>query len=184
LHRVSLAAVEDHIPQIVQGLPSSEHVASAMPQQFTAKLTGRGPSSAWVFMPIPFDVAKVFGANGQVFVTGSINGFPFRNSLLPNGDGTHAMPVNKELQAGAGAKAGDIVEVILERDVSERIVEIPMELARSLDAAPEARAFFDSLSYSRRKEYTDWVGGAKQETTRVTRAQKAIGLLLQNKKLR
>jgi hypothetical protein len=152
-----------------------------MRQQFTAKLAGYGPASAWVKMAIPFDVAGVFGVKGHVRVAGSINGFPFRNALMPQGDGTHAMHVNKALQAGAKVKAGDTVEVVLERDVAERVVEVPAELAQQLESVPAARTRFESLSYSHRKEYADWVAGAKQEATRTTRARKAIEMLLQNK---
>ena len=155
-----------------------------MRQQFVTQLIGRGPASAWVFMPVPFDVIETFGVKGQVLVTGSINGFPFRNSLLPNGDGTHAMAVNKDLQNGAKVKAGDTVEVILERDLVERVIETPEELGRLLATAPQALAFFRSLSYSRQKEYTDWIASAKQGATKMSRAQKSLELLEQGKKLR
>jgi hypothetical protein len=93
-----------------------------MRQNFEVKLMSKGPGGAWTYLPIPFDVQTVFGSKARVSVKGSINGFPFRNSLMPEGDGTHTMAVNKELQTGAKAKAGDLVRVILERDETERAV--------------------------------------------------------------
>ncbi|MCL2563385.1 MAG: YdeI/OmpD-associated family protein [Oscillospiraceae bacterium] len=59
-------------------------------------------------------------------------------------------------------------------------ITIPTELTEILKTDPEAAAFFDSLTDGYKRGYCDWVGGAKQEATRVTRAGKAL-LMLQNK---
>jgi hypothetical protein len=59
--------------------------------EFTVKLEGRGTSMSW--LNPPFDVVKVFGTRARVPVRGTINGFPFRSSLMPMG-GCHGMPVN------------------------------------------------------------------------------------------
>jgi hypothetical protein len=87
-------------------------------KKFKARLASRGPGAAWTFLEIPFSVEKAFGSKARVPVAGTINGFAFRNSLLPQGDGTHAMAVSKALQAGANARAGDLVSVSLEVDRS------------------------------------------------------------------
>ena len=62
----------------------------------------------------------------------------------------------------------------------EHISEVPSELQQLLDKEIEAKDFFETLSQSYKKGYCDWVGSAKQEQTRVTRAEKAI-LMLKNK---
>jgi len=151
---------------------------------FKARLTARGPAGAWTFLEIPFSVQETFGSKSRVSVMGTMNGFPFRNSLLPQGDGTHAMAVNKTLQAGAKAAAGDLVSVTMEVDRSERVVDVPVELRRALKSHPEAEAAFQSLSYSHRKEFADWVADAKQDKTRVGRAEKSIAMVLAKKHVR
>jgi hypothetical protein len=148
-----------------------------MKKKFEAELTSRGPGGAWTFLYIPFSVEEVFGSKARVSVSGTINGFPFRNSLLAMGDGTHRMAVSKEMQAGAKAAAGDTVKVTIELDRSERTVEVPKELEQAFKKNKKAAEFFDSLSYSHKKEYAEWVGGAKQEATRESRAIKAIEML-------
>jgi hypothetical protein len=148
-----------------------------MEQRFRSTVLGRGPRSAWVFVSIPFDVASVYGTKGRVPVKGTINGFPFRKALLPEGDGTHAMVVCKELQAGAKVSVGDEVEVILDRDTAERTVDVPAELTAALAPHETVREIFESLAYSHRKEYADWVGGAKKEETRKARSLKAVEML-------
>ncbi|PYF74994.1 YdeI/OmpD-associated family protein [Pedobacter nutrimenti] len=62
----------------------------------------------------------------------------------------------------------------------EHIEGIPGELQILLEADVEAKLFFDSLAKSYKQGYCDWVGSAKQETTRKTRADKAL-TMLQNK---
>jgi hypothetical protein len=82
-------------------------------RHFSAKLIARGPRGAWTFLPIPFSVEQEWGTKPRVPVYGTLNGFAFRNSLMPEGDGTHSMMVGKELQAGAKAKSGDTVKVVI-----------------------------------------------------------------------
>ena len=63
---------------------------------------------------------------------------------------------------------------------SKGAVVVPEELLAVLTDEPEAKEFFESLSDGYKRGYCDWVGGAKQEATRVTRAGKAL-LMLKNK---
>jgi uncharacterized protein YdeI (YjbR/CyaY-like superfamily) len=56
----------------------------------------------------------------------------------------------------------------------------PAELQILLGSHAEANAFFDSLSRPYKQGYCDWVGSAKQETTRKVRAGKAM-VMLRNK---
>ncbi len=153
-----------------------------MKKKFEAELIGRGPGSAWAFLPIPFDVEKVFGSKARVAVAGTINGFPFRNSLMPEGDGTHSMMVNKELQKGANAKVGETVKVVLELDTAPRTVAIPEDLAAAFEQDARAGQAFAVLSYSIQKEFVDWIVEAKKPETRARRIQKSLEMLPQGKR--
>lgn len=153
-----------------------------MLQEFEAILTAKGPGGAWTFLPIPFDVQAIFGSKGRVAVAGTLNGFSFRNSVLPEGDGTHSMMVGKELQAGAGAKAGERVRVAMWRDDEERTVEVPEDFAAALDGDAKVGTFFAGLTASQKKEYVDWIVSAKQAATRTGRIEKALLFLTEGKK--
>lgn len=153
-------------------------------KQFKARLIARGPKGAWTFLEIPFSVEKEFGSKARVAVAGTMNGFAFQNSLLPQGDGTHAMAVSKSLQAGAKATAGDLVSVRMDVDRSERTVVVPPELQQVLASRPDAKAAFDSLSPSHRKEYAEWVAAAKRAETRKSRADKSVTMVLAKKHVR
>ncbi|MCL2588163.1 MAG: YdeI/OmpD-associated family protein [Oscillospiraceae bacterium] len=65
-------------------------------------------------------------------------------------------------------------------NASKNPVVVPSELTEALQNEPEAKEFFESLTEGYKRGYCDWVGGAKQEATRITRAGKAL-LMLQNK---
>jgi uncharacterized protein YdeI (YjbR/CyaY-like superfamily) len=61
----------------------------------------------------------------------------------------------------------------------EHITGVPQELQKLLEKNEKANIFFQSLSKSYKQGYCDWVGSAKQEQTRLSRADKAL-LMLQN----
>jgi uncharacterized protein YdeI (YjbR/CyaY-like superfamily) len=54
------------------------------------------------------------------------------------------------------------------------VVEPPPELRAAFAHDPELRAFFDSLSFTHRREYVRWIEEAKREETRRARAAKAL----------
>jgi len=59
---------------------------------------------------------------------------------------------------------------------------VPTELETLLAKDAKAKAFFDTLSKSYKQGYCDWVGEAKQEVTRQTRAEKALIMLQKGQK--
>jgi len=63
---------------------------------------------------------------------------------------------------------------------SKNDIIVPLELIDVLKDDSQASDFFYSLSAGYKRGYCDWVGGAKNELTRQSRAEKAL-LMLQNK---
>ena len=57
----------------------------------------------------------------------------------------------------------------------------PPELKSLLDKDKEAKRIYDTLAKSHQNAYCDWVGSAKQATTRIKRAEKTITMLHQKK---
>ena len=145
--------------------------------KFSAKLVPAGADGNLCRLHFPLDVAQTFGTRARVPVAGTINGFPFRSSLMPRG-GQHMMCINKAMQAGAKVQAGDTAHFVMQRDDQPRRVVIPPALEQALAAKPKAKAGFDQLSYSHQKEYADWIAGAKQAPTVQRRLKKLIPRLL------
>ena len=143
--------------------------------RFKVKIKSREAGAVAAITP-PIDVPEVFGTRARVPVRGSINGFPFRSSLMPMG-GCHMMPVNKNLCAGAKVRPGDMVEVLMERDEEERSVEAPPELKKALAKNKAAKGNWEKLAFTHQKEMAVWIEGAKQEETRVRRLAKVMQVL-------
>jgi uncharacterized protein YdeI (YjbR/CyaY-like superfamily) len=93
------------------------------------------------------------------------------------------MMVSKEIQKGAAASKNDLVSVMMDVDKAERKAVIPADLKKALGGAPAAESFFEQLSYSRQKEYADWIGSAKRPETRSARISRTIELLHARRKL-
>jgi len=67
-------------------------------------------------------------------------------------------------------------------DRVNRLVQPPKDLFAVLSKHPEARAFFDSLSFTNRKEYVVWIVEAKKSETRANRVQGALEKMVSKKK--
>ena len=132
--------------------------------RFSVELVGEEGSEVAALIP-PFDVPETFGTRARVPVRGTINGFPFRSSLMPMG-GCHMMAVNKTMRAGAKAQAGDRVEVVMERDQESRTVEAPPELKKELAKSQKAQERWEELAFTHKKEMALSISGAKQERAR------------------
>ena len=120
---------------------------------------------------IPFDVEKVFGAK-RVPVKVSINGVDHRSTIMRMG-GKYMMAVPKIFRDAAGIKAGELVEVTMEKDTEKRAVEVPKDLAEALKKA-SLTDVFAKMSYTHQKEYVNAINEAKKEETRQRRIEKTI----------
>lgn len=149
--------------------------------EFRGKIVGMGPGASWAFVYLPKSASQKLGAKGRVPIRGTINGFRFRSSAFPTGDGTHEFAVNKAMQAGAKAKPGDTVDVRIEVDTATRMVRVPNELKRALAKSPKAQANFKALAWSHRKAYVDWIAEAKKPETKARRIDRAIERLSEGK---
>ena len=153
-----------------------------MQQTFKVALRAIGPNGAWTCIAAPFSVHEVFGTRGRVPVAGTLNGHAFRNSLMTEGNGRHRMMISKELGSAANVRPGDTVEITLARDTAERVSEVPEELERALAGDQAASAIFEALAPSHRKEYAEWISGAKKPENKAARAAKALELLRAGRK--
>jgi hypothetical protein len=141
-----------------------------MPKKtFNAALDSIGPGGSWTRMQIPFDVEKAFGSKARVAVSGTMNGFAFRTSILPNGDGTHHMMLNKAILAGAKTKGGEAVKVVMEKDEASREVPAPKDLIAALGRNAVAKRIWKEKTPTFRKEYVLWIEEAKGAETRARR---------------
>jgi len=148
---------------------------------FDAVLERSGDALNWTIIQVPLDVAKVWGARGQLKVEGEINGFAFRTSLFPTGKGGHIMMVNKKMQAGGKAFPGVKARFRLKPDTEPREVSPPPEWLRVLGTSKTLEKYDQSLNYSTRREIARWIAEGKHADTRRRRADQIAERLLEVK---
>jgi bacteriocin resistance YdeI/OmpD-like protein/uncharacterized protein DUF1905 len=151
----------------------------AKKQTFTAVILNAGGGGAYV--EVPFDVEEVFGAK-KPRVRATIEGVPYRGLLTRMGTEHHILIILKGIREQIGKTFGDEIKITVEPDAEPRLIEVPKDLEKELKKEKEAKAFFDKLSYTHRKEYVNWINEAKKEETRQNRIAKTIEMLKQGKR--
>jgi hypothetical protein len=144
--------------------------------RFTAKLL---PGA---ILALPKTASAKLPSRGAPIVEGTINGFPFRRPLEPNGEGSHALKVNKAMQAAAGADVGEAVAVEITRIGDESEIRMPAELRKTLAAAPVASEMWSMITPMTRRDWILWITSAKLPETRLIRIEKARSMLASGKR--
>jgi hypothetical protein len=127
------------------------------------------------FVELPFDVRKEFG-RARPPVRISINGHSYRSTVCVYG-GKYFVPVRKSNQEAAGVKAGEVVKVMIAADSDVRQVEPPPEIAAVLSRNKTAKARWEKLSYTNKKEHAEAILQAKRPETRGRRLEKILAQL-------
>lgn len=144
-------------------------------QRFRAKLTPiRGGGH---FVVVPPEVAAAAGLRYGARVRGTVDGAPYRSSLMKY-SGVFHMGVHKATIAEAGATSGDEVDVRIEIDDEPLPTDtVPPDLARALARSARLRAAWDKLPPSHRREHVKHVVEAKKPETRARRIAATVAAL-------
>jgi hypothetical protein len=148
---------------------------------FKAIIENAGGGGA--FVSIPFDVEEAFGKK-RVKVLATIEGVPYRGSIMRMGSPCHMLGVLKNIREQIGKSFGDEVTVTVKEDTDPRIASVPDDLAAAIAANPNAATFFATLAFTHQKEYAKWIEDAKRPETRAARIAKAVQMLVDGKKER
>src|ERR671931_1079692 len=141
---------------------------------FTTTLQPRGPAAAVVLTDE--QVAAIGECRKAFPVRATINEHTWPGRVSRMG-GEFLLGLNRDVRAGAGVEAGDEVTVTIALDEAPREVEVPPALAEALDGDAAAKARFDALAYTHRREFARWVAEAKKDDTRERRVAQALQML-------
>ena len=145
------------------------------PLTLTTALEPRGPAAAVVLTD---EQVVTLGAGKKAFpVTISVGGVTVAARLARMG-GENLIGLSKATRSELGVAIGDTVEVTIKIDEAPREVEVPSDLAEALAANPKAKAAFDSLAFTYRKEHARAVAEAKKQETRNRRIATIIASLV------
>ncbi len=127
-------------------------------------------------LEVPQAVVEALGDGKRPRVTITINGHSWKSRVAIM-RGRYLLGLSNANRRAARVATGDEVEVELEFDAEPPVVVEPADFARALDADPVARAAYDRLSYTHKREHVRAIESAKKPETRVRRIEKAITLL-------
>ncbi|WP_371614224.1 YdeI/OmpD-associated family protein [Streptomyces sp. NBC_00454] len=127
-------------------------------------------------LEVPPEVVAALGAGARPPVTITINGHSWKSriALLR---GRHLLGLSNANRQAAGIATGDEVEIELDLDTEPRVVVEPADFTQALDEDPAARAAYDNLAYSHKREHVRAIESAKKPDTRQRRIEKAIATL-------
>ncbi len=124
-------------------------------------------------LEVPPEVVEALGGGKRPPVTITVNGHSWKSRVAIM-RGRHLLGLSTANRKAAGVCTGDVVEVDVVLDAEPRVVVEPPDLTEALDAMPAARAAYDRLSYSHRREHVRAIETAKKPETRARRIAAAV----------
>jgi len=174
-------------------------VSTITPQAFTATITS---AAAQARIVLPFDPNAAWSPKERHHVAGAVNGCPVRGALERDANARAADPRAADPQVADpnaadpraaeasayhlalgpawrrdnGLDVGAVVDVVLapEGPIGDRLAP---DLRAALDAAPEAKAFFEALPTFYRNNFARWIEDAKRPATRAARVVETVRLV-------
>ena len=145
-----------------------------MTQRFRTKVILGGKTATG--FEVPPAVVDALGKGKRPPVRVTIGSHSYRSTVAVM-DGTYLLPLSAENRTAAGVAAGQEIDVEVELDEAPREIEVPDDLAEALAADPAAKAFFERLSSSKQRWFTESVTSAKKPETRQRRVEKSVAML-------
>jgi hypothetical protein len=128
------------------------------------------------FIRVPAEALAALGERKRLPVKVTINGYSYRTTVAVYG-GRYYLGVRREVREAAGVSEGAQLTVGLEYDGQLRTVDLPEVLRAALEADATTAAAFEKLSYTRKREFIQWVTGAKRAETQRRRMEQVLAML-------
>jgi hypothetical protein len=127
-------------------------------------------------LEVPAEIVEALGGGRRPRVIITVNGHSWKSRVAIM-RGRYLLGLSNANRQAAGVVTGDEVEVDVKFDAERPVVAEPADFACALDADPAARAAYDRLAYSRKREHVRAVENAKKPETRIRRIERAVATL-------
>lgn len=154
------------------------HITQIIMYNFKAPLEIIGVNP-YVSVPseVLLDLMASFGkSKGMIPVTGTINNNHFTQTIVKF-SGQYRLYINTSMLKNSPRRIGEMVQITLEADHSDRAILPHPELEKAIDANPQAKKAFENLTPSRQKEIVRYITNLKSEKSRSENIIKAINHL-------
>ena len=126
----------------------------------------------WTILHLPVEASAQLPTRSMLMVKGTLNNAPFTELLEPDGvyglgkKPSHWFRLDEKLLQEAKAKAGDMVNVMLEPTKDWVEPEIPEDMKKALNSSSMAKDIFEDITPGARWDWLRWVRAVKTEETR------------------
>ncbi len=134
------------------------------------KFGSQGEKTGWTYIKVPVEIAHQINPNVKKSyrVKGLIDKTKIAAvALVPMGEGDFILPLNADLRKKIKKRKGDTVQVSITFDSSPLLVN--EDLLLCLENEPKAKKYFDSLTPSHQRYFSNWINAAKTEATQTKR---------------
>lgn len=139
-------------------------------------------SNLWSYhLSVPEPVARVFVNKDSRRVICTLNEtVDFQCALMPKGDGSFFINLNKKLRDSLGLKIGTAVRVKLSKDSSTYGLPMPEEFKALLEMDTEGNNLFHALTPGKQRTLLYIIGSVKNPDSRIGRAVAVVEHLKRN----
>ncbi|MDR0569860.1 MAG: YdeI/OmpD-associated family protein [Clostridiales Family XIII bacterium] len=148
-------------------------------EAFQAKLEIIG-ANPFVSVPQPI-LSNIFEAAGKdkgaIPIMGTVNGKPYTQTLV-RFKGAWRLYINTFMLKDSPRRIGEVIDVTVVFDGSDRTIKPHPRWTEALESNETARAVFDGLSSSRKREIVRYISALKTEESVERNVKRAIDFLL------
>ena len=139
-----------------------------MKKKFDSLLIQISESLRYAGVLVPAQIAKEFVEGDNSRVLCAINGNEaFQGALMPKGDSSYFINVNKSRRKQYKIALGDTVSVELQKDNSKYGLPLPDEFQELLYQDPEGSRIFHSLTMGKQRSLIYIIGKPKSSTLKI-----------------
>lgn len=129
-------------------------------------------------LPIPKDVSLLFLKSSGSRVVCTINDrISIQCALMPKGDGTYFININKDVRKKLNLGLGDTAYVELAEDISKYGIPLPPEMEELLIQDVHGEQLFHALTKGKQRSLLHIIGKPKSSDTRLRKALMTLDYL-------
>ncbi|MFT3891170.1 MAG: YdeI/OmpD-associated family protein [Anaerolineales bacterium] len=131
----------------------------------------------WTILKLPGSASAKLPSRGMALVEGTINGFPSKIVLEPDGAGSHWFRVDFALRKAARINSDDAVTMEFEPSKEWPEPDLPADLKKALASDKDANALWVKITPMARWDWLRWVRATNNRETRDHRIEVALSKL-------
>ena len=147
--------------------------------EFKAKIERIGINP---FVFVPEDILNMLfqqsGMNkGHIPIRGTVNQQPYQQTLVKY-KGAWRLYINAKMLSNSPQRIGEVIELAVEFDPSDRTIKPHKLLVASFKENPESKKVFDNLTQSKQQEIIRYISRLKTEESIVKNVNRATNFLI------